>query len=333
MRKSPAPITDHFGRVHNYLRISLTERCNLRCFYCMPEEGVPLRDKKEFMSSEETIAIAREFVRLGITKIRLTGGEPLIKKDAANILLELGKLPVELTLTTNGILADKFIHTFKQAGINKVNVSLDSLIEERFNKISRREYFHRIMDNIQLLLDEQFIVHINVVVMKGVNDDEIAEFVKWTHKQAIDVRFIEFMPFDGNSWNWERKVSFKEILDQVNDAFGEENIEKLNDPKHSTSRNFKLRGAKGSFGIISTVTNPFCDTCNRIRLTADGKIKNCLFSQSESDLLSAYRRGEDLEEIIRYSIAHKKKERGGLDDFSELNAEKIKNRSMITIGG
>ncbi|MCH2230063.1 MAG: GTP 3',8-cyclase MoaA [Crocinitomicaceae bacterium] len=327
------PIVDKFGRIHNYLRISLTERCNLRCFYCMPEEGVALREKSVFMSSEEIIAIAKEFVELGIKKIRLTGGEPLVKKDAAYIIEELGKLPIELAITTNAVNVDKFIDVLKCAQVKSINVSLDSLVADRFNAISRRSYFDRIMSNINLLLENDFEVKVNVVLIKGTNDDEIIDFINWTKKTKINIRFIEFMPFDGNKWEWEKKVSFKELLDKVDEHYGADGFHKIQDAKNDTSRNYQLKNGQGTFGIISSVTNPFCDTCNRIRLTADGKIKNCLFSESESDLLTAYRNNESIEPIIRNSILAKHPERGGNVAFENLTEKAIKNRSMITIGG
>ena len=180
MKNQPKHIVDTFGRSHNYLRISLTERCNLRCFYCMPEEGVPHREAAKFMTTEEVVGIANQFVALGVTKIRLTGGEPLVKKGADAIIKELGELPVELAITTNGILVDRFIDTFKEAGIKSVNVSLDSLQEERFNTISRRSQFQKIKSNIDLLIANDFSVKINAVVIKGINDDELVDFVQWT---------------------------------------------------------------------------------------------------------------------------------------------------------
>lgn len=326
-------IVDKFGRIHDYLRISLTERCNLRCFYCMPEEGIKLRDKANFMTSEEVIDIAKTFVDLGVKKIRITGGEPLIKKDVAHILTELGKLPIELAITTNAVLVDKFIETFKQAGIKSVNVSLDSLNEDSFNQISKRSYFKRIKQNIDLLLQHQFNVKINVVVMRGVNEHEIPDFIKWTQVQNVQIRFIEFMPFDGNQWEWDKKVSYKEIRQIAENAFGETEIIKINDKPNDTAKSFKLKTAKGDFGIISTVTNPFCDTCNRIRLTADGKIKNCLFSQSETDLLTNHRKKRDLKPIIFNAIMSKEKSRGGADAFDDDFLKNMKNRSMTTIGG
>ncbi|NOQ72855.1 MAG: GTP 3',8-cyclase MoaA [Crocinitomix sp.] len=326
-------IVDKFGRNHDYLRISLTERCNLRCFYCMPEEGIALRDKAEFMSSEEVLEIAQTFVDMGVKKIRLTGGEPLIKKDAKNLLLNLGKLPVELAITTNGVLVDQFIDTFKAAGIRAVNVSLDSLDEESFNKISRRNYFKRIRSNIDLLIEHGFHVKVNVVVIRDMNEHEIPDFIRWSKEQPIHIRFIEFMPFDGNKWNWDKKVSYREMLSIAEAEFGETAINKIKSKKNDTARVYQLNKGLGTFGFISSVTNPFCDTCNRIRLTADGKIKNCLFSQDETDLLKALRNGNEIKSLIRSTIFDKKKERGGMIDFNEDFVKSDKNRSMVSIGG
>ena len=331
--KMISPIIDKFGRVHDYLRISLTERCNLRCFYCMPEEGVPLKEKSKFMSSSELIEIAKVFVSMGVKKIRLTGGEPLVKKDAAEIIRELGKLPIELAITTNAVNVDQFIDVLKEAGVKSINVSLDTLDETRFKEITKRDYYTKVRNNIDLLLEHDFHVKINVVVIRGVNDDEITDFVEWTMNSSVHVQFIEFMPFDGNNWNWDKKVSYNEIFQRISDHFGERQLLKIEDGPNDTARNFKLIESKGNFGIISSVTNPFCDTCNRIRLTADGKIKNCLFSQSETDLLTLHRENVNLEPVIRAAIDAKSKERGGNDDFNDESASKFKNRSMITIGG
>jgi len=303
----------------------------------MPEEGIQLRDKKEFMSSEEVVAIAKIFVGMGVKKIRLTGGEPLIKKDVANVIRQLGKLPVELSITTNAVIVDRFIAIFKEAGIKSVNVSLDSLDADSFNQISRRNYFENIKNNIDLLLKNNFIVKINVVVIRGTNEHEIPDFINWTKDENVHIRFIEFMPFDGNKWEWKKKVSFQEILEITKnnpDSLGvKHNFIKIKDKPNDTARNYKLIDGKGTFGIISTVTNPFCDTCNRIRLTADGKIKNCLFSQSETDILTAFRENKDVESLIRESIFDKKKERGGFGLFNDEVVKELKNRNMTTIGG
>lgn len=325
-------LVDRFGRMHDYLRISLTERCNLRCFYCMPAEGIVLRDKAEFMSSEEVIHLAKVFVDLGVTKIRLTGGEPLIKKDIANIINQLGELPISLSLTSNGILVDRHLDVFKKAGINKLNISLDTLIEERFNLITRRNAFTKVMDNIFLLLKNGFKVKINVVLMRGENEDEIVDFIEWTKDLPLDIRFIEFMPFLGNNWDDKKKIPHEEVLHIVSSHFGVKNVVKVADQKNDTAVNYKIEGYAGSFGLISTVTQPFCSSCNRIRLTADGKLKNCLFSSNELDLLTPLRAGKDIYELIEAAVLSKHKERGGIDNFTSF-AEHSENRSMITIGG
>lgn len=333
MSENKAHIVDTFGRTHDYLRISLTEKCNLRCTYCMPEEGVPLKEKSSFMTAEEVVAIAQEFVALGVKKIRLTGGEPLLKKGAEYILTELGKLPVKLTMTTNAVLVDRYLETLKRANISAINVSLDSLQEARFNAISRRAYFTTVWNNIQLLQNEGFRVKINVVLIKGTNDDEINDFIAWTLREQIHIQFIEFMPFDGNDWNREKTVSSKEILQTISSKFGSERLMKMTDPANATSRNYRIEHAPGSFGIISTITNPFCDSCNRIRLTADGKIKNCLFSNDEIDLLTAHRENQPIGVLIQQSIRAKLASRGGIQEFDGNALEGYQNRSMITIGG
>ena len=329
----PKKIADSFGRIHDYLRISLTDRCNLRCTYCMPAEGIVLREKSEFMTSEEIIEIATTFVKMGVKKIRLTGGEPLIKKDIVNILTQLSQLPIELTLTTNAVLVDKYLQTFKDVGIKSLNVSLDSLKAARMNAISRRVYFDRIMANIDLLIDSEIDVKLNVVLMKGVNDDEILDFIEYTKVNKVDVRFIEFMPFSGNEWDRSKMVSLQEILDVANEQFL--SIQKLEEKPNSTSRNYRVDGYVGTFGVISTVTNPFCDSCNRIRLTADGKLKNCLFSADESDLLTQLRSGQDIIPMIRAAVASKKEKLAGMDSFETEQGKEIfsRNRSMISIGG
>lgn len=325
-------IKDQHNRIHDYLRISLIERCNLRCTYCMPEEGIPLRDKSNFMTHEELLEIVQVFVNLGVKKIRLTGGEPLIKKNFEKILNDLSNLPVELAITTNGILLDRYWQELKAANLNSLNISLDSLQEDRFNKISRRNYFQRILANIEKAIEFKFNVKLNVVLMKGINDDEIIDFINFTKNRNIEVRFIEFMPFDGNQWDWTKKVAYQDILHEVNEDFGEVQVQTLKTEANGTSRNFQINGFQGSFGIISSVTNPFCDSCNRIRLTADGKIKNCLFSAEETDLLSAFRNQEDLVPLITNSIHQKHKARAGLKPFDHKDFS-TKNRAMTTIGG
>lgn len=329
----PLQIIDQHHRKHDYLRISLTERCNLRCFYCMPPEGVELTPQQHLMSAEELIAIAREFVSMGVKKIRLTGGEPLVRKDAPEILEELGKLPVELAMTSNGIIVDRFINQMKRIGLKKINISLDSLKKERFQRITRRDFFDRVMRNIDLLHSEGFDVKINAVLIKGYNDDEIVDFIQMGQYRKLDIRFIEYMPFDGNSWDWSKGVSLDEIQQVAYDNFA--TIHEFETEKAATAKSFQVKGFEGTYGIISSVTNPFCDTCNRIRLTADGKIKNCLFSSGETDLLQTYRQGKDIRPLIVQNIKQKEASRGGMDSWEEFNdtARHAQNRSMIRIGG
>lgn len=328
-------LTDSFGRMHNYLRISLTERCNLRCTYCMPAEGIVLSPKEHIMTYEEIYEIAKVFVAHGVDKIRLTGGEPLVRKDVREVFKKLASLPVELAITTNGILVDRFVEDFKKYRIRKINVSLDSLENDKNNRITRRNFDGRALQNILMLLKEGFEVKVNCVLMKGFNEDEIVDFISLTEKNAISMRFIEFMPFDGNHWNLEKMVSMETILKIVTAHFGEEKLLRLKDAENDTAKNYKIAGYKGEFAIISSVTNPFCDSCNRIRLLADGKLKNCLFSTQETDLLKLLRAGQPIEPIIEKVIQSKMKKRSGMEslaDFQHSNSHG-KNRSMTTIGG
>jgi len=332
---NPKIIVDNFGRVHNYLRISLTEKCNLRCFYCMPEEGNVLSEKSTIVNHLEVLQLAKKFVELGVTKIRLTGGEPLIKKNFDLIIRGLSQLPVALGITTNGIVLDKYLELFTECGVNNLNISLDTLKKEKFNNITRRDYFDRVMNNIIIAEQKGFNVKLNAVLIKGENDDELIDFIEFTKYKNVSFRFIEFMPFDGNKWDTSKVVALQEVLEKINNHYTPSQLIKLVDKKNDTNKNYQIKGYKGSFGVISTVSNPFCDGCNRIRLTANGKIKNCLFSTSETDLLTPLRNGEDLTPYILSAISNKKQVRGGMksqEDFLD-NEKNTQNRSMINIGG
>lgn len=334
MKKVSATLTDSFGRVHNYLRISLTEKCNLRCTYCMPENGVLLSPQSQLMTANEVFHIAALFVQNGVDKIRLTGGEPLLRKDFSEILTSLSTLPVKLSITTNAILVDRYIETFKSCGLKDINVSLDTLNTTKFDAITKRDQFSKAMSNIELLIQEGFMVKLNVVLMKGFNDDEIIDFINYTRDKPINVRFIEFMPFDGNNWDKSKLVTFDEVLTAVNVHYAEVGVESIPNEKNFTARNYKIKNYKGSFGIISTVTNPFCDACNRIRLTANGKLKNCLFSNGETPLLETFREGKSIEGLIQQALHQKKAVRAGMTELEDFeNLENHHNRSMITIGG
>lgn len=335
MTASKTILTDDFGRKHNYLRISLLEKCNLRCTYCMPADGIELSPKASLMTANEIFSIAQTFVENGVDKIRLTGGEPLLRKDFPEIASKLATLGVALSITTNGILIDRHIETLKRYGINKINLSLDTLIASKFHSVTLRNQFEKVVDNLHLLLNNDFKVKVNVVLMKGFNENEIVDFIKLTQHLPLSVRFIEFMPFAGNEWDRSKMISQNEILSELENAFSSEEIEKLEDEKNFTARTYRIKGFQGDFGIISSITNPFCDGCNRIRLTANGKIKNCLFSNSETDLLTPFRNGESITNLIYESIKSKKKVRAGMVTLEEIDDPKLHfdNRSMIAIGG
>jgi cyclic pyranopterin phosphate synthase len=283
MKKQNNILQDSFGRQHTYLRISLTELCNLRCTYCMPAEGIQLAPRSHIMNYDEVFAIAKTFVNHGVTKIRLTGGEPLVRRDADVILKKLATLPVELSITSNAVIIDRFIDVLKECNVRSINVSLDSLDAEKFKEITRRNDFEKVYKNIMLLIDEGFNVKLNAVLINGFNDNEIIDFIELTKELPISVRFIEFMPFDGNQWDKAKMVSYAQVMEYVNANYEDGEVIRLQDAPNDTSKNYKIEGYKGSFAIISSVTNPFCDSCNRIRLTANGRLKNCLFSSSESD--------------------------------------------------
>ena len=325
-------IQDKFDRIHNYLRISLTDNCNLRCFYCMPDESYDFAPASRLMQTQEVEQLARIFVREGVTKIRLTGGEPLVRKDAAEIIESLSRLPVELVMTTNATRIHEFIPVLKTAGMKTINVSLDTLQPDKFLLVTRRNLFHRVRSNIELLLHHGFKVKINVVVMKGFNENEMTDFIRWTEHIPVQIRFIEFMPFSGNRWTGNQVFSMSDMFAEIGKQFEFLPVE---NEVHDTGKQFMVPGHEGSFAIISTMSSPFCSSCNRMRLTADGKLKNCLFSDGETDLLTALRNQEDVTPLIHASIQSKAKQLGGQfsGTFELLDAASIHNRPMITIGG
>lgn len=334
MANLPQILTDNFGRKHSYLRISLTEKCNLRCTYCMPAAGIPLSPRAHLMSAQEIYEIAKVFVLHGVTKIRLTGGEPFVRKDFEVIIRKLATLNVEIAITTNGILLERYLPLLKELGILNITISIDSLDSKKNEEITRRNYFNKVWEAIKTMQQLVPIVKLNVVLIKGVNDYEINDFIALTLKENLKIRFIEFMPFDGNAWNTDKLVSEADILNNSNAHFSQQ-IERTKDQPNDTSRNYRVKGAVGSFAIISSVTNPFCDTCNRIRLTADGKLKNCLFSNDETSLLDDFRNGLDITNKIKLAIGKKHKARGGMDTLEKLTDPELhsNNRSMIAIGG
>ncbi len=299
----------------------------------MPDEPFKSTPSIELMSSEEIVGISKIFVdRFNINKIRITGGEPLVRRDFADIIQQLSTLGANIGITTNGVLLHQYFDLFQKYGIKDLNISIDSLDAEKFKYITKRDLFQTVWDNIKESIKRGFNVKLNVVVMRAFNEDEIAEFIALSYHYPIEVRFIEFMPFTGNIWEREKVIPVREMLSIVSQHF---EYGKVQDGKHDTSSKYKIKGdSKGVFAFISTMSNAFCMGCNRIRVTSDGKMKNCLFGAEEFDLLKLYRNGEDIEKLIQDGILKKHKEKGG--QFSELETTdntQIINRSMIKIGG
>lgn len=328
------PLTDQFGRDHNYLRISLTDKCNFRCVYCMPSEKMKFMPSKKLMTAEEIFTIAKTFTDLGVNKIRLTGGEPLVRLDFDDIIQKLSTLPVSLHMTTNALLLDKHIDSLVAAGLNNLNISIDSLDEQQFHKMTKVDAAKKVKENIELALSKGIHVKLNTVLMRGINDHEIIELVSLAKNNPLSVRFIEFMPFDGNAWERNKTIAHDEIIETVAKHFGEHPTA-LPSKANETAKNYQLKGFKGDFGIIGTVTKPFCESCNRIRITADGKLKNCLFASHEPDILTPLREGKEFLSIIRKTIFTKEKSRGGMETNEDFASDSVKhqNRSMVAIGG
>lgn len=325
-------LQDTFKRKHDYLRISLTDSCNFRCQYCMPEENIQCMPNRHLMQVEEIQRIAETFVSLGVRKIRLTGGEPMVRKEFATILKNISQLPVELSLTTNAVLAHKYIEDLQAAGVRSMNISLDTLNPHTFKKITKRDQFQRVWDNIVLLLNEGFRIKINVVAIEGVIEKEILDFVAITKDLPLHVRIIEFMPFRGNHWNSTKVVTASQMLQWVEAQY---DMVKLRDEPHATAKKYKAIGHEGTFAFITTMSEHFCGDCNRMRLTADGKMKNCLFGIEEMDLLGALRKGEDIVPLIKSSVMRKHAVMGGQfkSSYKDADPSALKNRSMINIGG
>ncbi|MBL7954909.1 MAG: GTP 3',8-cyclase MoaA [Flavobacteriales bacterium] len=327
-------LLDTHGRTHRSLRISIVDKCDLRCTYCMPEDQRFLR-REELMTREEIATIARLFVeRYGITKIRLTGGEPLLRPDAAAIVNDLMALHVKVGLTTNAVSLHDHLDELWSAGLRSLNVSLDTFDADRFKRIARRDLYDQVWRNVRQAHDKGMRIKLNMVVMRGMNDDEILRFVELTQHNDIHVRFIEFMPFAGNGWGRERVYTYSEMLGHIGSVHS---FEKLNDDAHSTAKAYRVPGWEGTFAVISTVTEPFCGSCDRLRLTAEGKMRNCLFAREETDLLAPLRRGEDIAPLIEANVLAKHAMLGGLPPFRPEKQEEVLHdlsaRPMVSIGG
>ena len=332
-KKSVYPkIVDKHNRSFNYLRLAVNEYCNLRCIYCMPEEGLPLRNKNELLSTKEIKKLIKISEQLGVSKIRFTGGEPLLRKDIS----ELVKYAVNLNgiksvnLTTNGILLNKYLEDLQLAGLSGINISLDTLRSDRFIKITRRNNLREVLDNIQLAIKSNIpSIKINVVAMRDFNHDELMDFVNLTIENDITVRFIELMPFDSHQiWKTGKFYKSKDILKDIQEKSDEI---KLIDGSNTEYHALQIQGAKGKVAIIPSYTRSLCGKCNRIRITADGKLLNCLYSEDGFNLKTIIKNGgsdEELRSIILKSFLNKYK-----DGWLAQNSSENQRESMSQIGG
>lgn len=339
-------LTDTFDRKHDYLRISITERCNLRCrqqplifykanqpgLYCMPEEGVDLSPPDHLLTTDEILRLARLFVSQGVTKIRLTGGEPTVRKDILDLVTGLGEIPglKELCMTSNGISLHRKLPALRAAGLTALNLSLDTLVDGKFTIMTRRQGLSHVLKSLQTALDVGVPkVKLNVVVMRGLNEDEVPDFVALTKDRDIEVRFIEYMPFDGNKWSTNKMVPFREIEDMITDAGY--SLEPIAAKPGDTAKSCAVAGHLGRVGFITSMTSHFCSSCTRLRITCDGNLKVCLFGNAEvslRDLLRANVPDEELLTVIARAVKNKKAQHAGIGTL-----EKMKNRPMILIGG
>ena len=332
-RANVAPeLVDAFGRGHNYLRISLTEKCNLRCGYCMPEDGVDLTAKDELLTADEIGRLVKIFAAAGVDKVRLTGGEPTLRKDLEDVVRRVSGTPGvrETSVTTNGVTLAKRLDALKANGLTRLNVSLDTLVPAKFEFMTRRKGHDRVLASVDKACELGFrSVKVNCVVMRGQNDDELLDFVALTKDKPINVRFIEYMPFDGNKWSTKKMVSYAEMRARIEEAYGA--LTRVDDPREEVAKNFTLPGHKGSVSFITSMTNSFCGGCNRLRIMADGNLKVCLFGNSEVSLRDAMRSGASDDDMLRVIGAAVKRKKAAHAGMHELAAQD--NRAMIKIGG
>lgn len=333
----PTALVDRFGRVHRDLRISLTDRCSLRCTYCMPADGVPWIEKDNILTTDELVRVAEVAAGLGITEVRLTGGEPLLRRDAVEVVRRVVGLGLEVSLTTNGLALGKLAEPLRDAGLTRLNISIDTLQRERFAALTRRDRLDDVLAGIDAAIRVGFDpVKLNAVPMRGVNDDEFVDLLRYAIDVGAHLRFIEQMPLDaGHTWDRVQMVTGQEIHDQLAGAF---TLTPIGERGSSPAELFTVDGGPATVGIIASVTQPFCGACDRVRLTADGQIRNCLFAREESDLLPALRgefgplddaaTGRRLAEILIHSIAGKRAGHG-IDEPGFLQPQ----RPMSAIGG
>ncbi|MEZ5375406.1 MAG: GTP 3',8-cyclase MoaA [Acidimicrobiales bacterium] len=290
-------LKDRFGRVHTDLRISVTDRCNFRCAYCMPEEGMRWLDRSDLLSFEEIERITRVLVeQCGVTSVRITGGEPTVRARLPILIEKLARLDVDLAMTTNGATLALLAHDLRAAGLERINISIDSLDAERFRAFTKRDELPRVLEGIDAAVAAGFSpVKLNAVLMRGINDDEVVDFLRFGRDKGVTVRFIEFMPLDAQGeWSSDRVVPYAEILERASEHFDFDAV----DRGHAPAERFQYRDGAGEFGIIASVTEPFCGSCDRMRLSAEGQLRNCLFAHDHVDLRAVLRGGGTDDDLI-----------------------------------
>ncbi|MBN4050479.1 GTP 3',8-cyclase MoaA [Gammaproteobacteria bacterium AH-315-M22] len=297
---SPSTLLDRYGRRFNYARIALNERCNLRCTYCMPEQGVDFQPPEKLLHKDEISRLVQVLASVGVNKLRFTGGEPTLRKDLPELVaMAANTRGIEnVCLTTNGLLLHRMLDDLKHAGLTGINISLDTLSEDRFKRITRRSGLKQTLQNIELALQKGFSsIKINVVVMRGINDDEIEPFCELTRDSRLTVRFIEFMPFDAKQlWSdGDYLVRAKDIVTQLHKTYNELLVVKGSETEH---HHYRIAGYKGTVAVIPAFTRSLCRNCNRIRITADGQLRNCLYSGTDYDLRGLMRRGDSNAQIV-----------------------------------
>ncbi len=325
-------LQDGHNRRVSYVRISVTDRCNLRCSYCLAPVFSP-HSRAQILSYEEIVRLVRVLATLGVDKVRLTGGEPLVRRHIDSLIARIKAVAGinDISLTTNGVLLEKLADPLWNAGLRRINISLDTLDRKRFKEITGRDYFDRVRAGIEAALAVGFSpVKVNVVVMRGINDDELLDFAALTLKYPLHVRFIEYMPIGVSStWSGDKVVTEAEMLERISEGMG--NLESVVSESSGPARLHRLPGAPGKIGVIAAMSNHFCATCNRIRVTADGCLRPCLLSDNEFDLKKVLRGGGDfsgIAEIVQQAVAGKSAEH----DMA-CNAERKCTRMMSTIGG
>jgi GTP 3',8-cyclase len=323
-------LIDGFDRVHRDLRISVTDRCNFRCTYCMPAEGMQWQRRENLLSFEEIERLARLMVdRYGISGIRLTGGEPTVRAHLPVLVGKLAALGVDLAMTTNGVTLPNLAEDLKAAGRGRVNISLDSLKADRFEALTRRDELERVLEGIEAAKAAGFDpVKINVVVMKGINDDEIIDFARFGRDRGVVVRFIEFMPLDADEvWNNDRVLTQAEILTTLRAEFELEPVERTSAP----AARWRYADGGGEIGVVASVSESFCDTCDRVRITADGQFRSCLFATEETDVRALLRDGSS-DDIVAAALERSVASKWAGHQINRVNFIRPR-RSMSEIGG